>query len=136
MAATNRPDILDPALLRPGRFDRIVYVGPPDEEARHKILMVHIKRVKVSDAVKANDYQYIRELARRTEGYTGADLAALVKEAAMLALRETIEEKLSTAKPVDVKHFEEALKVVQPSLTREDIMRYEELAKNIKRTVR
>ncbi len=136
IAATNRPDILDPALLRPGRFDRLVYVPPPDEQARYEILRVHTKKMKLADEVTANDYAYLKELASRTEGYTGADLASLVREAAMLALRETVEQKLEHAKPVEKKHFEEALKIVKPSLTRADIERYERLAEEIKRTIR
>ncbi len=136
IAATNRPDILDPALLRPGRFDRLVYVPPPDESARFEILKVHVRKLKLADEIKQNDFAYLKELANRTEGYTGADLAALVREASMLALRETIEQKLEHAKPVERKHFEEALKIVKPSLTRADIERYERMAEEIKRTIR
>ena len=135
LAATNRPDILDPALLRPGRFDRIIYVPPPDENTRFEILKVHVRRIRaLADEVKDGNYKYLRDLAKRTEGYTGADLAALVKEAAMLALRESIKEKKMI--PVSIKHFEEALKRVQPSLTPEDIRRYEEIAKQLKRSIR
>ncbi|MGC9208576.1 MAG: CDC48 family AAA ATPase [Nitrososphaeria archaeon] len=136
VAATNRPDILDPALLRPGRFDRLVYVPPPDESARFEILKVHVRKLNLADEIKQNDFAYLKELANRTEGYTGADLAALVREASMIALRETIEQKLEHAKPVEKKHFEEALKIVKPSLTRADIERYEKMAEEIKRTIR
>ena len=129
MAATNRPDILDPALLRPGRVDRVIYVPPPDLKARIEIFKVHTKRVKLADDVN------LEELAKRTEGYTGADIAALVREAAMLALRETIREKTVKAKPVSMKHFEEALKRIPPSLTPEDIRRYEEIAKRLRRAI-
>lgn len=73
VAATNRPDILDPALLRPGRFEKLMYVPPPDKNARYDILKVHTKKVALSDEVN------LEELAERTEGYTGADLAALVR---------------------------------------------------------
>jgi len=62
IAATNRPDIIDPALLRPGRFDRLVYVPPPDETARFEILKVHTRKLKVSDEIKANDFSYLRTL--------------------------------------------------------------------------
>jgi len=136
IAATNRPDIIDPALLRPGRFDRLVYVPPPDETARFEILKVHTRKLKVSDEIKANDFSYLKDLAARTEGYTGADLASLVREAAMLALRESVEQKLEHAKPVEKKHFEEALKIVKPSLTKFDIEKYERLSEEIKRTIR
>jgi transitional endoplasmic reticulum ATPase len=129
MAATNRPDILDPALLRPGRFDRIIYVPPPDVKARIEIFKVHTKRIKLSSDVN------LEELAKKTEGYTGADIAAVVREAAMLALRETIKERTPTAKPVSMKHFEEALKRIPPSLSTEDIRRYEDMAKRIRRAI-
>jgi transitional endoplasmic reticulum ATPase len=129
MAATNRPDILDPALLRPGRFDRIIYVPPPDIKARIEIFKVHTKRIKLSSDVN------LEELAKKTEGYTGADIAAVVREAAMLALRETIKERTPTAKPVSMKHFEEALKRIPPSLSTEDIRRYEDMAKRLRRAI-
>jgi len=136
IAATNRPDMMDPALLRPGRFDRIVYVPPPDEDARFEILKVHIRGLRLSDDVKNGDYKYLRDLARRTEGYTGADLAALVREAAMLALRETIKSNSNQVKPVGIEHFEEALKAVPPSLSKQDIARFEEMARNLRRALR
>jgi len=84
IAATNRPDILDPALLRPGRFDRLIYVPPPDKQARLEILKVHTRNVPLAEDV------ILEELAERTEGYTGADLAALVREATLRALREAM----------------------------------------------
>ncbi|WP_243676119.1 AAA family ATPase, partial [Vulcanisaeta distributa] len=137
IAATNRADIIDPALLRPGRFDRIVYVPPPDEDARFEILKVHIRGgLKLADDIKDGNYKYLKDLARRTEGYTGADLAALVREAAMLALRETIRSNTSQVKPVGIEHFEEALKVVPPSLAKQDIARFEEMARNLRRALR
>ena len=81
VAATNRPDVLDPALLRPGRFDRQVVVGRPDIEGREKILIVHMKKVPLAPDVNA------RTIARGTPGFSGADLANLVHEAALLAAR-------------------------------------------------
>jgi len=84
IAATNRPDMLDPALLRPGRFDRIVSIGPPDLESRKQILRIQTARKPLGDDVD------IDELARRTDGYTGADLAALANEAVMLAIRSLV----------------------------------------------
>jgi transitional endoplasmic reticulum ATPase len=124
LAATNRPDILDPALLRPGRFDRVIYVPPPDKEARKQILKIHTKKVPL-----ANDVDLDR-LAELTEGYTGADLAALVREAALLKLREKLEPG-----PVEWRHFEQALKKVRPSLTRDDIVRYEQMADRLKKLI-
>ena len=82
MAATNRPDILDPALLRPGRFDRQIHVGVPDVKGREEILKVHAKDKKLAENVN------LRTVARSTSGFTGADLSNLLNEAAILAARE------------------------------------------------
>ena len=86
IAATNRPDVLDPALLRPGRFDRQIVVPRPDVSGREKILSVHLKKVPMAENVDA------RTLARGTPGFSGADLANLVNEAALLAAREGLSE--------------------------------------------
>lgn len=82
MAATNRPDVLDPALLRPGRFDRRVVIDPPDRKDRHDILMIHARQKPLGADVK------IEVIADRTPGFSGADLANLMNEAAILAARE------------------------------------------------
>ena len=82
LAATNRPDILDPALLRPGRFDRQIHVGRPDVKGREEILKVHAKGKKLDDSVN------LKLVARSTSGFTGADLSNLLNEAAILAARE------------------------------------------------
>jgi cell division protease FtsH len=95
IAATNRPDVLDPALLRPGRFDRQVVVPLPDVRGREQILKVHMRKVPVSDNVNA------MQLARGTPGFSGADLANLVNEAALFAAREN-------KKEVTMEHFERA----------------------------
>jgi len=124
IAATNRPDIVDPALLRPGRFDRVIYVPPPDKKARLEIFKVHTRKTPLAPDVD------LEKLAELTEGYTGADIEAVVREAVMIALREELK-----ARPITMKHFLQALKVVPPSLTPEDIRRYEELAKTFKRLV-
>ena len=84
IAATNRPDIIDPALLRPGRFDRLLYVPPPDRDSRIQIIKIHTKKKPLDEDVK------IEELAGHTDGYTGADIASLSSAAVMLALREHI----------------------------------------------
>ena len=122
LAATNRPDIIDPALLRPGRFDRLIYVPPPDLEARYEILKVHTRRMPLAEDVD------LKKIAERTELYSGADLAALCREAAMTALREA-------GKPtkVHMRHFEKAMKVVKPSLKPEDLERYEKLREELTR---
>ena len=124
IAATNRIDIIDPALLRPGRFDRVIYVPPPDKKARLEILKVHTRKVPLAKDV---DLERIAEL---TKGYTGADLEALVREAVMIALREKFE-----VRPVEMRHFLEALKVVKPSLSSEVAERYKKTYENIKRLV-
>jgi cell division protease FtsH len=95
IAATNRPDVLDPALLRPGRFDRQVVVPLPDIRGREGILKVHMRKVPLDDDVKP------RTIARGTPGFSGADLANLVNEAALFAAREA-------AKTVSMDHFERA----------------------------
>ncbi|GGP21963.1 ATPase AAA [Thermocladium modestius] len=130
IGATNRPDMMDPALLRPGRFDRIVYIPPPDKEARLAILKVHTRKLKMGSDVD------LAKIAEKTEYYTGADIAALVKEAAMLALREAINNKEPHAREVTMKHFEEALTRVQPSLTSEIVKHYEDMAKTLRRALR
>src|SRR5437764_9573426 len=81
MAATNRPEVLDPALLRPGRFDRQVLVDKPDVRGREEILRIHTKVVKIATDVD------LKVIAARTAGFAGADLANLVNEAALLAAR-------------------------------------------------
>jgi len=95
IAATNRPDVLDPALLRPGRFDRQVHVPLPDIMGREKILKVHMKKIKASKKIDA------RVIARGTPGFSGADLANLVNEAALLAARKNM-------KLVSIQEFEDA----------------------------
>ena len=95
IAATNRPDVLDPALLRPGRFDRQVHVPLPDIIGREKILKVHMKKIKASKKIEA------RVIARGTPGFSGADLANLVNEAALLAARKNM-------KLVSSQEFEDA----------------------------
>jgi cell division protease FtsH len=84
IAATNRPDVLDPALLRPGRFDRQVMVGLPDIKGREQILNVHLKKVPIDKTVNSE------VIARGTPGFSGADLANLVNEAALLAARNNV----------------------------------------------
>jgi transitional endoplasmic reticulum ATPase len=122
MGATNRPDILDPALLRPGRFDRIIYVPPPDEEARYEIFKIHTKKMPLAEDVD------LKELARRTENYTGADIEAVVIEAGLAAARENIE-----VDKVYMRHFEYALEKVRPSLTPEIIRDYQQITENFKK---
>ncbi len=152
IGATNRASLLDPALLRPGRFDRIVYVPPPDLNARIDILKVHLRSVPLSEDLN------LEEVAKKLEGYTGADIEALVRESVMLKLRgvysSCIEKGNMECKDnvecknkiindcmnnVDIKlttqDLMEAMKIVSPSLTQADIQRYETMAKQLKQSV-
>ncbi|PMP59516.1 MAG: AAA family ATPase [Caldisphaera sp.] len=106
IAATNRPEMVDPALIRPGRLEKLVYVPPPEEKSRLEILQIHTRTVPLADDVDLID------ISKRTNGYTGADLAALVREAAMHALREDLQNGI-----VRKKHFDTALVKVKPSVT-------------------
>jgi transitional endoplasmic reticulum ATPase len=117
LGATNRPDILDPGLLRPGRFDRLVLVPIPDKEARLEIFKIHTKDMPLQDVD-------IEKLAKKTEGYTGADIESVCREAAMNALREDIE---STG--VTLKHFEKALQEVKPSVSEAEAKQYDKAFK-------
>ena len=114
IAATNRPDIIDPALLRSGRFDRLLFVGPPDRAGRLEILKIHTRKTPNGDDVS------LEELAELTESYVGSDLESLCREAVMLALREDPE-----AEEVEMRHYREALKRVRPSFE-ENMVRYYE----------
>lgn len=123
IAATNRPDIIDPALLRPGRFDRLIEIGLPDEQARQQILKIHMAKKPLAEDVK------VEELAKSTVKYSGADLGAVVNEAVMLAIREyvlsgacKIDDKTCDYK-VEKKHFDAALKIVQPTGVEMDLYR-------------
>ncbi|OUU61339.1 MAG: cell division protein FtsH [Alphaproteobacteria bacterium TMED62] len=117
IAATNRPDVLDPALLRPGRFDRQVVVPNPDIVGREKILKVHMKKVPLASDVNA------RTIARGTPGFSGADLANIVNEAALLAARKD-------KKNVSMHEFEEAKdKVMMGSERRSMVMTEDEKEK-------
>lgn len=165
IAATNRPDMLDSALLRPGRFDRILLVGSPEKEGRAKIFRIHTKNMPIKlskeeltnldnkykniefdtnilktnlnepikeqntpkkERIKFNELpekeKLIHHLSEQTEGYVGADIESLVREAAMLALRDDIE-----SKEVEMKYFDEAIKKVAASVTRSDMDRYRKI---------
>ncbi len=129
MGATNRPDMLDPALLRPGRFDKILLVNAPDSKGRLNILKIHTKKMPLGDGKKIfgekEKENFLKELSEKTEGYTGADLESLAREAALLSLRESIESKFVTEK-----HFEGALKKVKPSITKSVIDAYRKIEEN------
>jgi cell division protease FtsH len=117
IAATNRPDVLDPALLRPGRFDRQVVVPLPDIRGREQILMVHMRKVPVANDVKAD------VLARGTPGFSGADLANLVNEAALFAARRN-------KRFVEMDDFESAKDKIMMGAERKSMIMPEEERKN------
>ena len=119
MAATNRPDMIDPALLRPGRFDRMILVGKPDQTSREKILKVHTSKMPL----KGVD---LVTIASMTDGFVGADLAALCREAGLTAYRENPD-----AEFVTMDHFESAMKRVAPSVEPSVFESYERLGKDI-----
>lgn len=128
IATTNRPDLIDSALLRPGRLDRHVHVPVPDEDARRAILEVHTRNKPLADDID------LAELAAETDGYVGADIEALCREASMAATREFInsvtpEEAATSVGNVRVtsEHFEEALEEVGASVDEDVRERYEEL---------
>jgi transitional endoplasmic reticulum ATPase len=134
IAATNRPDIIDSALLRPGRFDRLLYVPPPDYESRKQIILIHTKKKPLADDIN------IDNLASKTDGYTGADIAAVASAAVMLALREHIskygkpQEAESHAKELKIhmRHFEDAMKKIRP-LSSQELDMYKMISERFER---
>ncbi len=122
IAATNRPKFIDPALLRPGRFDKLVLVDIPDEKAREAILKVHTKEVPLQEKEKL-----VSDLSLKTQGYVGADLEAVVREAGLIALRENI-----NVKELKEEHFTKALEVIKPSITEELQQFYSEVEQEMK----
>jgi transitional endoplasmic reticulum ATPase len=121
IGATNRPDIIDLALLRPGRFDRLLYVPPPDRDSRIEIIKIHTTKKPLAEDVK------VEELADHTDSYTGADIASLSSAAVMLALREHVSKyqdpkeanKHVQELKIHMRHFEEAMKKIRPLSTQE-----------------
>ena len=121
IASTNRPDLVDSALLRPGRFDRLLYVMAPDLESRKKILEVHTHKMPLAKDVS------LKHVAQITEGYSGADLENVCREAGMQAIRE----KMEDIDKIEYKHFEFALSKIKSTLPEEVVQRYEAMAKVI-----
>ena len=121
IASTNRPDIVDPAFLRPGRFDRLIFVEAPDIKSRLNILQVHTKGMPLAEDIS------LKKIAQITEGYTGADLENVCREAGMQAIREKMEE----LEKIENKHFNFALSKIKSTLPKDIIERYESMAKQI-----
>jgi transitional endoplasmic reticulum ATPase len=124
IAATNRPEIIDPALIRSGRFDRLVFVGPPGKAGRIGIFDIHLKNLKEKHLSRDVN---IDELADLTENYVGSDIESLCREAVMLALRENLDTDL-----VEMRHFNEALKKVRPALVGDMVEYYQKLQEQFK----
>ncbi len=116
LAATNRPDLIDSALLRPGRFDRLIATPLPDEKTRLEIFKIHTKEIPIDKSVDLKKY------AKETNGYVGADIEAICRESALLALREDFKSKAVTSK-----HFDAALKKIHPSLEESDFQKFKEI---------
>jgi len=145
IGATNRPDIIDSAILRPGRLDQLIYIPLPDEKSREAILKANLRKSPVDKDV---DLTFV---AKQTQGYSGADLTEICQRACKLAIRQSIEsdirrEKERAANPdqamdmddeedpvpcITVDHFEEAMRFARRSVTDNDIRKYEMFAQTL-----
>ncbi|XVE79803.1 hypothetical protein DITRI_Ditri14bG0085400 [Diplodiscus trichospermus] len=142
IGATNRPDIIDPALLRPGRLDQLIYIPLPDEESRHQIFKACLRKSPVSKGVD------LRALARYTQGFSGADITEICQRACKYAIRENIEEDIERerrrrenpeamdedvdAEVAEIKaHFEESMKFARRSVSDADIRKYQAFAQTL-----
>ncbi len=121
IAATNRPDLIDPALLRPGRIDKIISVSAPDEKTRESIIKVHLKAVPLAKDVTSKD------LALMTEGFSGADIEGLVREAALI----TLQRNKMKADEVTMQDFVDAFKKTQPSISPDVAQAYDQFRKKL-----
>jgi transitional endoplasmic reticulum ATPase len=125
IAATNRPDLIDKALLRTGRFDRFVYVDAPDADSRQAIFEIYTEGMPLDD----NVMEQMSKLVEITENYVGGDIEAICREAGMRALRENMD-----TKKVGWKHFEDAIESVHSSVTKEMLERYRKMDQTLRRT--
>ncbi|CAG8644611.1 3540_t:CDS:2, partial [Scutellospora calospora] len=153
IGATNRPDQIDPALLRPGRLDQLIYIPLPDEVSRLAILESTLRKSPLAESVKSN----LKYLAKQTEGFSGADLTEICQRACKLAIRESIEKELKRDQErkerigeegtmdedteeedlvpeITSSHFEEAMKFARRSVSDSDIRRYEIFAQNLQQS--
>jgi transitional endoplasmic reticulum ATPase len=121
IGATNRPNLVDPALLRPGRFDELIYVGVPSAEGRRRILGIHTQKMPLADDVDLD------MVARATDRFTGADLEDVVRRAGLVALRRSLD-----TREVTQADFEAALKESRASVTPEMERDYEQMAAHLK----
>ena len=130
IGATNRPDIIDPALLRPGRLDQLIYIPMPDEQSRLSILMACLKNTPISPKIN------LEYLAKCTHGFTGADLTEICQRASKYAIKESIEAKQNIPDDLDdnlyidpvsqlfPRHFELAMRTARRSVSKNDVMKY------------
>jgi transitional endoplasmic reticulum ATPase len=118
IGTTNRPDLIDPSFLRPGRFDLIIYVRPPNREEREEILKILTRNTKLDEDVS------LSEIAARTDGYSGADLKSIVREAGISAISRG-------SSVITRDDFEKALAAVKPSLSPQLLKFYEEMSKRL-----
>jgi len=122
IGTSNRPDIIDPAILRPGRFDRLIYVPPPDHATRLQIFKIHTKNMPLARDVELD------QMASRAAGYSGADIEAVCREAGLVALRQNIE-----VKEVTPEHFRDAIERIKPSITQDMENWYQGFRKGFKK---
>lgn len=118
VAATNRPDLIDKALMRPGRLDRIVYVSLPDEETRLEIFRIKLRRIPLSEDVN------IQDLVLKSEGYSGAEIEAICKEAALKALEDSFD-----TQTIAMKYFHKSFELVKPRTSVEQLKLYSDYEK-------
>jgi transitional endoplasmic reticulum ATPase len=123
IAATNRPDIVDPALIRPGRFDRLIYVPAPDIESRLEILKIYTKEMPLEKEI---DFTHIQ---KNTKGYSGADLRAICSEAAMNAMRKQ-------NKTVSMNDFKKAMETIGPTISKDVDTWYRSTVQQFKKPVK
>ncbi|POO01761.1 Spastin, partial [Trema orientale] len=146
IGATNRPDIIDPALMRPGRLDQLIYIPLPDEESRYQIFKSCLRKSPVSM------YVDLRALAKHTEGFSGADVTEICQRACKYAIRENIEKDIEMERmrrdhpeavmknvedevaEIKVPHFEESMKYARRSVSDADILKYESFAQTLQQS--
>ncbi|OYT44964.1 hypothetical protein B6U90_04330 [Thermoplasmatales archaeon ex4484_6] len=128
VATTNMPDLVDPALMRPGRFDKVIYVPPPDRASRKEILKIHLKGKFVSDDIDLDI------LASRIKGFSGADIANLVREASSMGLERALE--TGKPQPITMADLEQVVDEIKPSVTPKMIKMYDKLRREFERKKR
>jgi ribosome biogenesis ATPase len=132
IAATNRPDIIDPAMLRPGRLDKLLYVPLPTKDDRLSILLTCSKKLPISDNVQFKTIAY----SEHCEGFSGADLSSLIREAQMSALKAAMDRNVTEEEKILIgqEDFKNALEKVFPSVSKKDEMSYARLENSLRKT--